>query len=226
MRLIKLWIWLNESTAEGEQRIETASLPLLTRCCLCCPILSFATWKEDEGLDKRQTERKRGLAFILLFWFVSERRGLKLHTKNKNDKNDTESAVNICVYVRADWAEHSSYVRFGFSLRCVVMEMFSPSPVDACVFIRLISLAELAAFEADTQTGERKVKDSNRTRNEWKGEELNPKKGEVDSLQLKFSFTLLGMKVKMMLISCFGKFSAGLTMARQQSGYYHQCGEV
>lgn len=61
------------------------------------------------------------------------------------------------------------------------MEMFSPSPVDACVFIRLISLAELAAFEADTQTGERKVKDSNRTRNEWKGEELNPKKGEVDS---------------------------------------------
>lgn len=106
------------------------------------------------------------------------------------------------------------------------MEMFSPSPVDACVFIRLISLAELAAFEADTQTGERKVKDSNRTRNEWKGEELNPKKGEVDSLQLKFSFTLLGMKVKMTLISCFGKFSAGLTMARQQSGYYHQCGEV
>lgn len=104
-------------------------------------------------------------------------------------KNDTtsESAVNICVYDRADWAEHSSYVRFGFSLRCVVMEMFSPSPVDACVFIRLISLAELAAFEADTQTGERKVKDSNRTRNEWKGEELNPKKGNVDSLQLKFS---------------------------------------
>lgn len=80
------------------------------------------------------------------------------------------------------------------------MEMFSPSPVDACLFIRLISLAELAAFEADTQTGERKVKDSNRTRNEWKGEELNPKKGEVDSLQLKFSFTLLGMKVKMTLV--------------------------
>lgn len=150
MRLIKLWIWLNGNTAEGEQRIETVSLPLLTRCCLCCPILSFATWKEDKGLDKRQTERKRGLAFIL-FWFVTERRGLKLHTKIKMIKNDTtsESAVNICVYDRADWAEHSSYVRFGFSLRCVVMEMFSPSPVDACVFIRLISLAELAAFEAD-----------------------------------------------------------------------------
>lgn len=38
------------------------------------------------------------------------------------------------------------------------MEMFSPSPVDACVFIRLISLAELAAFEADTQTGRERLK--------------------------------------------------------------------
>lgn len=176
MRLIKLWIWLNENTAEGEQRIETVSLPLLTRCCLCCPILLFATWKEDKGLEEDRFSLY--LVVLVCYWET----GSQTSHQNKNDKNDTtESAVNICVYIGADWAEHRqrSYVRFGFSLRCVVMEMFSPSPVDACVFIRLISLAELAAFEADTQTGERKVKDSNRTRNEWKGEELNPKKGKV-----------------------------------------------
>lgn len=223
MRLIKLWIWLNESTAEGEQRIETVSLPLLTRCCLCCPILSFATWKEDEGLDKRQTERKRGLAFILLFWFVSERRGLKLHTKIKMIKMIlSQPWISVCMF---EQIELSTAPTSALVFHCDVLS-WKCSLRLLCVFIRLISLAELAAFEADTQTGERKVKDSNQTRNEWKGEELNPKKGEVDSLQLKFSFTLLGMKVKMMLISCFGKFSAGLTMARQQSGYYHQCGEV